>query len=342
MKRVILLLFPLLLSQFISAQTDSLNTISKPINSDYFNLEEEEKFFLHTNKTTYFTGERVWWKAYVVQDINEKPSTNTSNLYVNFYNPEKKLISHQLFFCDNGTSNGEIDLPEDLKSGTYYIALDTQWNRNYNNPYTTSIQVINTKTNNSQTQESIASVNEDSKNITVEFYPESGALLENIKNTVYFNIKNNGKYTPNQTVKIINTTIQKQKLQTKTNAYGHGQFDFVYNSKNNYSLEFNYNNKDYRFTLNTNTDSGIVIHKEIKATESSQEKFVIKFSEEVVKKHHGEKLYTIVHRNQKPIYIKAFEIDKQYLNYGLPIEKRELFNGVNTLTIFNTKNQPLA
>ena len=76
----------------------------------YLTSVDKENFYLHTNKTTYYSGEKIWFKAYVVEDSNNKPSYTTSNLFLNFYSPEKKLISSQLFYVSAGFTYGEIDL----------------------------------------------------------------------------------------------------------------------------------------------------------------------------------------------------------------------------------------
>ena len=100
-------------------------------NKSYFHDLQQEKFFLHTNKTMYFAGETIWWKAYVVSDFNNKVINNTTNLHVNLYDSYKVLISHQLFYCNDGKAFGEISLPENLKTGRYYINVETQWNKNF-------------------------------------------------------------------------------------------------------------------------------------------------------------------------------------------------------------------
>ena len=96
---------------FTSAQVDSsaFNQFVE-IHTSKANIFKE-KIFLHTNKTTYFSGEKVWFKAYMVNDINNLPSYATTNLYINLYDSSYHLISSKLFFVENGSTYGEIEIP---------------------------------------------------------------------------------------------------------------------------------------------------------------------------------------------------------------------------------------
>ncbi len=44
-----------------------------------------ENFYLHTDKNFYFTEEHIYFKAYTVSEINNKPNLNTRNLHINLY-----------------------------------------------------------------------------------------------------------------------------------------------------------------------------------------------------------------------------------------------------------------
>ncbi|MDW5290058.1 hypothetical protein [Formosa sp. PL04] len=350
MQRLILLIF-LLISNVVFSQKNNTDVTALSENTDYFHSFQEEKFFLHTNKTTYFTGEQIWWKAYIVNDANDKPLISTANLYVNFYDSEKQLISHQLFHCKDGTSHGELDLPKTLISGTYYISLDTQWNRNFDSKYSVAINVVNIETESNtvltDTEASTSSLEDSLHNFTqgelqVSFFPESGVLLKNTKNAIYFTIKNNNEFIPNQDVKIVNMTHQKERVDTNTNSYGHGKFDLFYEPNSEYALTFTYKNKTYDFKLPTALNTGVIVHKPEKDETDNYEYFVIKISEELAKNNHGETLFATIHRNQKIHTVKPFKIDQNFVNYSLKIEKQNLFNGINSLTVFNSKNKPIA
>ncbi len=103
------------------------------INSNLFHNFKIEKYFVHTNKTTYFAGEKVWFKAYVVENGSNLPFKETTNLHLNLYNENLELISSELVRVENGKGYGQFQLSKDIKQGIYYAQLDSYWNKNFNN-----------------------------------------------------------------------------------------------------------------------------------------------------------------------------------------------------------------
>lgn len=112
------------------------------INSDYFHNYKIEKFSLHTNKTVYFAGEKIWFKAYIAEDDTNTPFTESTNVYLNLYDANFKLVLSNLFYVENGKTNGELELPETLVNGNYYLQLDTQWNKNFDRKFIYPIQIV--------------------------------------------------------------------------------------------------------------------------------------------------------------------------------------------------------
>src|SRR5690606_37507846 len=254
MKNHYIIIF-LLLSSLMFSQNEDKTTEVIFENKDYFQELLQEKFFLHTNKTTYFSGEKIWWKAYVVSD---KPITNTSNLYVNLYNSNKELISYQLFYCENGKANGEISLPSTLETGEYYMNLDTQWNKNFKNKYIVPVFIVNSSTSKATDEEAPVNVSDV---INITFYPESGSLLNNTTNTIFFSLQKNDVFFAEQTVTITDNTTNKVIANIKTNTLGLAKFNMLYLESNNYTATVDYKGKAYMNQLPKTVNSGVLIHK---------------------------------------------------------------------------------
>ncbi len=123
-----------LLTATLSHSQDSVDDKSELIiNSNLFHNFKIEKYFVHTNKTTYFAGEKVWFKAYVVENGSNLPFKETTNLHLNLYNENLELISSELVRVENGKGYGQFQLSKDIKQGIYYAQLDSYWNKNFNN-----------------------------------------------------------------------------------------------------------------------------------------------------------------------------------------------------------------
>ena len=187
----IIIFFIVLLTNTIISQTKQEEKVFNFIqNSPLFKKNKEELFFLHTNKTVYFSGEKIWFAAYVFNEKDEKPSLTTRNLHINLYDNNFKLIAQKLYYVKNGKSQGQFQLPGDISTGNYYLELDTNWNRNFKKGTVTKIEIINL---NLQSDESInpASISEKdikTKNIKIkhEFLIHRG--LDN-SNSANFKIK---------------------------------------------------------------------------------------------------------------------------------------------------------
>ena len=142
--RYFILIITLLLTQNTQSQSSNKNNRLESFNYDeYFHNYNIENFYLHTNKSTYFTDESVFFKAYVVNEVTNKPNLVTTNLHINLYDFNNQLVFSHLFYVEKGKSFGSIKLPKDLKSGKYTLQLNTQWNRNFKKGSNFSIIIQN-------------------------------------------------------------------------------------------------------------------------------------------------------------------------------------------------------
>lgn len=325
----------LLLSTFVFSQNQhSKNFLGK---TEYFHNLPQEKFYLHTNKTTYFTGETLWWKAYVVSDFTDKP-TLTTNLYVNFYNSNKELISHKLFYCEKGMAFGEIEIDNTLQAGTYYIQLDTNWSQNFTNKYIQAIQIIN-----SESKDNLAkSIEQKKEDLNLSFYPESGSILYNTVNWVYLSLENNGNFIPEQPIKIIDKNDNRVVAKAKTNKNGHAKFSLIYKPKGKYAASVNYNNQNYTFDMNPSKVSGVIIHKKHSKNNNDKEAFTVEFSTDLLKSYNDKTFFATIHRNNKLLYVLPFKVNKKDSKYLLAFSKENMFNGFNSFTLFDAENRPVA
>lgn len=143
MKKLLLLLL-ILIGNNLFSQADLKEKINVFIkNNPYFNNQQEELFFLHTNKDLYFSGEKIWFAAYILNKLNEKPSLITKNLHLNLYDSDFKLVDEKLYRVKDGKTYGEFKLSEKLVSGNYYIETDTNWNKNFKKGTINKIEIIN-------------------------------------------------------------------------------------------------------------------------------------------------------------------------------------------------------
>ena len=89
-----------------------------------------EKIHIHTDRSIYFSGDTIWYKAYLI-DCNHKKDTLSNILYVDFTNDEGKIIKRQKLRIEDGMAYGDIAIDSSLVQGKYAINAFTSWMLNY-------------------------------------------------------------------------------------------------------------------------------------------------------------------------------------------------------------------
>lgn len=101
----------------------------KDINSEMLILQESN--FVQLNKSYFYGGERVWFKAFMLYADVSLQDSLSKILYADLINPEKKVIRQMKYPINNGGASGDFKLSDTLKSRTYFLRVYTNWMRNY-------------------------------------------------------------------------------------------------------------------------------------------------------------------------------------------------------------------
>ena len=158
-----------------------------------------EKVYLHTDRSTYFMGEDIWYKAYNVRASNNLLFDNSNILYVELISPDSKIVARNKTNLEMGLGHGDFHLADSLgvKPGAYQIRAYTNWNRNFGEDFVfkKNIEIIDVfeaysnlknTTKSSATTNTITTSNSNQNNFNVDFFPEGGSLLENVASIVGF------------------------------------------------------------------------------------------------------------------------------------------------------------
>ena len=95
----------------------------------------QQKIFLHLDKPMYRGGESMWIKAYLVDGINHRPDTLSTNLYVELIGPSQKRVEIKRFQMATGFGTGDFVLSDTLPEGLYQIRAYTNWMQNFDAAY---------------------------------------------------------------------------------------------------------------------------------------------------------------------------------------------------------------
>lgn len=144
-----------------------------------------EKVYLHIDRSHYFSGDDIWFKAYVTDPATNLLSLNTNNLHVELISSEPELLLRRILRIENGTGNGDFHLSDSLASGKYLIRAYTNHMRNYGSDhfFRKEITVINPYYEDPVTEREASS---GGNNFDIGFFPEGGSLVENVISKVAF------------------------------------------------------------------------------------------------------------------------------------------------------------
>lgn len=200
----ILLLFVFqtsLLAQQANAipRTESFEQVNTIVNK-YIAENPQEKIHIHFNKPNYVIGDTIWLKAYLLNANNGNRLSSISKIIHLLVVDPKGKEQRIILPVDKGMSAAQIILSDSLyQAGKYLIKAYTQVMRNYNAAYffNHTIQIgeqnqSNTINYASNNLKSIAAnnVNNDTanKNLTINFFPEGGSLINGIRSKVAFKV----------------------------------------------------------------------------------------------------------------------------------------------------------
>ena len=92
----------------------------------------QEKIFVHTDNTSYFLGDTIWFAAYTRQTNTDVPSRLSKVLYIELYNNDGYLVERKMMEMTDGWTNGFFALNQSMMySGFYELRAYTRWQLNW-------------------------------------------------------------------------------------------------------------------------------------------------------------------------------------------------------------------
>ncbi len=291
-----------------------------------------EKVFIHLNKLVYFTGEKIWFTAYVAQDDNNNPSIYTSNLRINILNSDGDIIDQKNIFIKNGIGSGDFTVDDSWVSDNIYIQGFTNFMRNFGkeNVFIQAVKIINPTKEEEKPQ--ITNVYD------IQVFPESGYLLESVDNTLGIKALINGEGYPFNGAILDSEGIEITSF--KGNILGMGKCNFFYTKEENYTAIVNINNTTQKIKLPKALKEGVIF--DIDNTDSNELKLSLKTNNETLKTQKNDTLSLIIYRNN--FISKALTLtlnNDEKVIHNLILDKSKMQNGVNIITLFNN-NKPIA
>ena len=288
-----------------------------------------EKVYIHYDKDSYIAGETIWFKAYFSND--GLPSGLSSSFYVQLSDSKGRVVANKIYPVLGATSRGSIDLPDSLPQDNYYFKASTAAMANYGNDYiyNRNIFVFNPSGKKETT------TNSADKTISVQFFPESGKLVDGILTVVGFKATD-AAGNPADVSGVVRTEDGTAICSFKTYHDGIGKFQFKPQAAKKYKAEVGWNEKVLTFSLPGVEISGINLKVQ---DEKGGKMFLLARPEK--EKSLFSSVTIIAEMNKRIVYETSVDFD-DYPSVKGHLLTDSLPSGIMHFTVFNKDGLPLA
>ena len=325
----LLLLSAVLCSELLAQSNSSI----KESYESYFELPRES-VFLHLNKSTYVVGEELWFSAYAYDRKSALPFTQTTNLHVVLYNEQGKPLEDRLVMTVNGFARGNIPIDSTYNSGDYYIKAYTNWMRNFSedDSFVQKVEIINS----SAELQKVAATNYD-----LQLLPEGGHLVQGVESVVGVKLINSdGRGVIFERGSLINKN-GRRVMDFEGNAFGMASFP-IRPTSGDYKVRINFgDNRVVTTPLPQVSETGIIL-RVVNNYGDPDILLGVATNKKTLKDIKRKKFRLLIHKDGDIRETRAIQFDNSQKENVLSISREQLFPGVNTVTLFDEENRPIA
>lgn len=272
-----------------SAANDSIDSLGMQICN---HPQIQEKIYLHADNRSYYLGDTLWYKAYVMCADDLRPTDLSRILYVELLTPDGYLVERQqLPIGGDGTACGQFALRDTLYSGYYEVRAYTRWQLNFNVEHREYSSVNRHVFYSKQFERDYfreypglysrvfpvyerpdsagdyadrrivprpkQSLYSEKLRLHADFYPEGGTLTEGLACNVAFEVKDQD----GQAVSV--EGVVNDSVRIRSDRSGRGEFTIVPTGRT-VKASFNWAGKDYTFRLPESVKSGCAVRYDVR------------------------------------------------------------------------------
>jgi hypothetical protein len=171
--------------------------------NDFSTHNPQEKVYLHFDNTSYYQGDNIWFKCYVVNGRHQLGALSKT-LYVELLNPNGKVVDKRILKIEDGQCHGDFSLNQlPFYSGFYEVRAYTKYMLNFGDDafFSRLLPVYDKPETEGAYEEKVMQqygrhgtgaypMNRErpllEKNVNVRFYPEGGYLIKGLASRVAF------------------------------------------------------------------------------------------------------------------------------------------------------------
>ena len=347
----------------VAAQSESDSIAINPLDNIIIrtavkeSMFPEERVYLHFDNTAYYLTETMWFKAYVVSGDSNEPTTMSRVLYVELVAPEGYVVQTKKYRIENnGTCNGEFELTPLLLSGYYEVRAYTRYmlNRGKEAIFSRVFPIFDKVNGNNWDFKNMLDrrrnflVDNESDNEVIgldrekewveselpvtdlNFYPESGHLVDGIACNVAFELFGPDGINSNHTITLF--ADGKKIMEITPEFMGMGTFRITPEYGVKYTANVTVGKKSFKFKLPK-------VEKEGATISIADRKSNINISIKNNISENAEFGCAVIHRGKVRFY-ERFQSSEGGMLFV--VDKNTLPEGVNRAVLFTCDSIPLA
>jgi hypothetical protein len=312
----------------------NLNSRCLPVDDS---LKIVEKVYLHLDRESYYPGDNIWFKAYLIDASERLLSSNSINLHVELISPDSKIIDSRVLKLENGLGNGDFKLAAKLQSGRYWLRAYTNYMRNFGDQlfFNKDITIINS----SDAEKAFSDRTNFAKTmLELNFFPEGGSLVENVASGVAFKAVDDNGLGQNISGEVYSSAGEKV-TEFKSTHNGMGLFSLNPATGLKYYASIkNRNGDSVKYEIPKSFSKGVVLN--ISNNEAGQLSLIFKTNPETFPLVTAHDLSVTV--SARNIVHKTYSFRMKSLNSFLNIPTQDLPDGIIMLALSGADNIPLC
>ena len=304
----------------------------------YRTVSPQEKVYLHFDKPYYMAGETMWFKGYLFDGTTHKIDSVSRVTYVDLIDETNvTIIASRVLNCD-GSTNGDIALPDSLPEGVYQIRAYTNYMRNYSEEFFfhQDFKIYQGAIKNRLTDSNAKKMLEA---VDVQFFPEGGNSVIGLDSRIGFkalNILGKGVDIEGFVLDNAKDTV----VAFHTEHLGMGIFNYTPESQKTYTAYVKEEEGKYRpYSLPYAHEQGFTMAVDNLSSKEKVKVFIANNSPKPADK--STEIIVVAHQRGQVIFMaKGNETQK---SFGLSIPKNKIpDDGIVQITLMNVKGEPLC
>jgi hypothetical protein len=298
----------------------------------------QEKIYLHLDKPYYMAGDTLWLKGYLFDGITHDIDSMSRVLYVDLINPiQGKIIASRILKC-NGSTHGDIALPDTLSEGIYQIRAYTNYMRNFSEEFffTQNIKIWQGKVKSRSIDDKVSQLSEITD---LQFFPEGGNSVVGLSSRVGFKgMNSSGKGVDFEGFVMNNTKDTIINFQAEH--LGMGYFNYTPETQKTYTAFIKQNDGKYRhFPLPNAYMQGFTMAVDNVRDKENVRIVISNSNPQPIGK--SSELLIVVHQRGQLCFMGRGNTTKNSFNLTIP-KNKILDDGVVQITLLDDKGEPLC